>query len=248
MTTYAGFQPHPVTAPHLVAVLAFDGVVLGDLSIPLEIFGRVRNAQGHACYEVQVCAEYEEVQSEHLNLVVPYGLSSVAQAKTVIVPGLDRLDRPISPAVLRALQAASQRGARIASICTGAFVLARTGLLDGLRATTHWRAAAGLAHLHPKIEVNPDVLYVDNGRILTSAGAAAGMDLCLHMIRSDFGASVAARVARAAVMPLERSVDKRSSSNTSPRKPSNRSPRCLLGLKNTWTRSCLSHPSPVRLI
>jgi transcriptional regulator GlxA family with amidase domain len=123
----------------------------------------------------------------------------------VIVPGIDDLQREIPPAILRALKRAFNKGARIASICTGAFVLARAGLLKDLRATTHWMAAGELARRYPEIEVDASVLYVDNGRVLTSAGAAAGMDLCLHMIRCDHGASVAARVARAAVMPLERS-------------------------------------------
>ena len=103
-----------------------------------------------------------------------------------------------------ALRSASERGTRIASICTGAFVLARVGLLKGMRATTHWRAAGELARLYPQTKVDADVLYVDNGKVLTSAGAAAGLDLCLHQVRRDYGASVAAHVARAAVMPLER--------------------------------------------
>ncbi|WP_442886302.1 GlxA family transcriptional regulator [Edaphobacter sp. HDX4] len=123
----------------------------------------------------------------------------------MIVPGIDDLQKRIPPAIFRALRNASNRGARIASICTGAFVLARSGLLKDLRATTHWMAAGELARRYPEIEVNANVLYVDNGRVLTSAGAAAGMDLCLHMVRCDHGASIAARVARAAVMPLERS-------------------------------------------
>lgn len=206
MTIFAGFQPDPVgRSIHRIAVLAYDGVVLGDLAIPLEIFGRVRDAKGRACYDVRVCGVADEVKSEHLNLKVPWRLSSMARADTVIVPGIDNLERTISPAIFRALRSASERDARIASICTGAFVLARAGLLDGLRATTHWRAAAELARRFPRTEVDADVLYVDNGRVLTSAGAAAGMDLCLHIVRRDYGASVAAHVARAAVMPLERS-------------------------------------------
>jgi transcriptional regulator GlxA family with amidase domain len=186
-------------------VLAYDGVVLGDLATPLEIFGRVRDPEGRPCYDVRVCAPGEEVASEHLRLRVPGRLSWVARADTIIIPGVDDLERFISPAVFRVLTAASGRGARIASICTGAFVLARTGLLDGLRATTHWRAAAELARRFSRIAVDANVLYADNGNILTSAGAAAGMDLCLHLVRQDHGAQVAAHVARAAVMPLERS-------------------------------------------
>jgi transcriptional regulator GlxA family with amidase domain len=189
---------------HRIVVLAYEGVVLGDLATPLEIFGRVRDAEGRPCYEVRVCGAAEEVETEYLRLSVPWRLASVARADTVIVPGIDQLERIIPPAIFRALRSASARGARIASICTGAFVLARAGLLDGLSATTHWRAAGELARRYPRTHVDPDVLYVDNGNVLTSAGAAAGLDLCLYLVRRDHGASVAAHVARAAVMPLER--------------------------------------------
>jgi transcriptional regulator GlxA family with amidase domain len=145
------------------------------------------------------------VQSEHLNLKIPWRMSFVARADTVVVPGVDDLQREIPPAIVRVLKRALNKGSRVASICTGAFILARAGLLKELRATTHWMAAEELARRYPEIDVDARVLYVDNGQVLTSAGAAAGMDLCLHMVRRDHGASVAARVARAAVMPLERS-------------------------------------------
>lgn len=106
--------------------------------------------------------------------------------------------------MLAALRKAAAAGTRIASVCVGAFVLAEAGLLDGLRATTHWVAAEEFARAYPRVRVEPDVLYVDNGRILTSAGAAAALDMCLHMIRRDFGSAVAANAARMSVMPLER--------------------------------------------
>jgi transcriptional regulator GlxA family with amidase domain len=185
-------------------VVAFDGVVLGDLSAPCEVFGRVRDADGGKPYEVRVCSLTPEIESEHVKLGVPWRLSSLSRADTVIVPGIDHLDRAIPPALLGALRRALDRGARLASICTGAFVLAATGALDGLRATTHWRAARELARRHPGIDVDANVLYVDHGSVLTSAGAAAGFDLCLHLVRRDLGAEVAAAVARTAVMPLER--------------------------------------------
>jgi transcriptional regulator GlxA family with amidase domain len=139
-----------------------------------------------------------------VTLDVPWRLSALARADTILVPGIDNLDRAVSDSVKRALYRALRRGARVASICTGAFVLASTGALDGLRATTHWKVASELARRHPRIAVDPDVLYIDNGRILTSAGAAAALDLCLYLVRRDFGAEIAARTARAAVMPLER--------------------------------------------
>lgn len=205
MTTFAGIKPESAKrSKHRVAILAYDGVVLGDLAMPLEIFGRVHDAKGQPVYDVRVCAISEQVQSEHLSLRVPWRLTSVARADTIIVPGIDRFDRMIPPAIFGALRNSSRRGTRIASICTGAFVLAQAGLLDGSRATTHWRAAGELARRFPQIKVDADVLYVDNGSVLTSAGAAAGMDLCLYLVRRDHGASVAAQVARAAVMPLER--------------------------------------------
>jgi transcriptional regulator GlxA family with amidase domain len=205
-TMIAGFTPPLMNRqrPHVVAIVAFDGVVLGDLSTACEVFGLARRRDGRAAYEVRVCSESPDVQSMHVTLGPRWRLSSLKQASTVIVPGVDTLDRSIPHAVLRGLRGAAGRGARVASICTGAFVLAATGLLDGLRATTHWLAAGDLARRHPSVDVDPNVLYVDNGRILTSAGAAAGFDLCLHMVRRDLGADVAASVARLAVMPLER--------------------------------------------
>jgi transcriptional regulator GlxA family with amidase domain len=156
-------------------------------------------------YEVRVCSAAREVTSEHVTLGVPWRLSAVSRAHTVIIPGVDAVDRSIPQTTLRSIRRAVDRGARVASMCSGAFVLAATGALDGLRATTHWQGADELAQRHPRIQVDADVLYVDNGQILTSAGAAAGLDLCLHLVRRDHGAEVATMVARATVMPLERS-------------------------------------------
>jgi transcriptional regulator GlxA family with amidase domain len=201
-TRSAGFQPAG-RWPHRVAVVAFDGVVLGDAAAPLELLSRAHDAHGRG-YEVRLCSLTKRVTTEHAALEVPWRLPSIARADTVIVPGIDGLDRPVDPAVIRAIAKAIERGARVASICTGAFLLARTGALDGLRATTHWRAADELARRHPLVEVDANVLYVDNGSILTAAGAAAGCDLCLYLIRRDLGAAVAAESARDAVLPLER--------------------------------------------
>jgi len=206
MTMIEGFTPRAAKSarPHLVAVLAFDGVVLGDLSTACEIFALARTKNGRAAYDVRVCSESADVASMHIALRVPWRLSSLARAHTVIVPGLEDVNRPVPAGVLRVIRRAAARGARVASICSGAFVLAASGLLDGLRATTHWRAADELARRYPRIDVDANVLYIDNGRVLTSAGAAAGFDLCLHLVRRDLGAEAAAAVARLAVMPLER--------------------------------------------
>jgi transcriptional regulator GlxA family with amidase domain len=199
-TVFVGFKPKC----HLVAVLAFDDVVLSDLATPCDVFGRVRDSQGRPRYDVRICGVRKKIRSEHVSLEVPWRLSTLQRATTIIVPGIFPIDGPVSQELIRALRRAISRGARVASICSGAFVLARTGALNGLRATTHWMAAPELARRYPEIEVDPDVLYVDNGKILTSAGAAAGLDLCLHMVRRDLGAEVAAHTARLVVMPLER--------------------------------------------
>ncbi|OAR22101.1 AraC family transcriptional regulator [Streptomyces sp. ERV7] len=190
---------------HTVAVLALDGVIPFDLSTPIEVFQRTRLPDGGgAAYRVQVCAPVEEVDAGAFTLRARRRLDALAEADTVILPGCADPAAPVPDDVLDALRQAAARGTRIASICTGAFVLAATGLLDGQRATTHWAAAALLAERHPAIDVDPAVLYVDNGQLLTSAGAAAGLDLCLHMIRRDLGSAVAADTARLSVMPLER--------------------------------------------
>lgn len=189
---------------HTVAVLALDQVIPFDLSTPIEVFSRTRLPDGRPGYQVRVCAERDEVDAGAFALRAPWGLEGLQDADTIIVPGVTDPTAPLSPAVRDALRSAAADGTRIASVCAGTFPLAATGLLDGLRATTHWRAAGLLAALHPDIDVDPDVLYVDNGQFLTSAGAAAGMDLCLHMIRRDYGSAVAADAARLSVMPLER--------------------------------------------
>ncbi|MDX3076778.1 GlxA family transcriptional regulator [Streptomyces sp. MI02-7b] len=189
---------------HTVAVLALDQVIAFDLAAPIEVFSRTRLPDGRPAYRLRICAPDPEVGAGPFTLRAPYGLEGLADADTIIVPGTADPSRPVPEEVLRALREAAANGTRIASVCVGAFVLAATGLLDGLRATTHWLAAAQLAALHPEVTVDPDVLYVDNGQFLTSAGAAAALDLCLHMIRKDHGSAVAADTARLSVMPLER--------------------------------------------
>ncbi|MEV6910222.1 helix-turn-helix domain-containing protein [Amycolatopsis sp. NPDC051071] len=189
---------------HTVAVLALDQVIPFDLSTPIEVFTRTRLPDGSAGYRLLVCAEYPEVDAGHFTLRAPQGLEALREADTIIVPGTATPSQALPETVRDALTSAAARGTRIASICSGTFVLAAAGLLDGLRATTHWVAAGLLAETYPDIDVDPDVLYVDNGQILTSAGAAAGLDLCLHLIRRDHGSAVAADAARLSVMPLER--------------------------------------------
>lgn len=189
---------------HTVAVLALDGVIAFDLATPIEVFGRTTTEAGDPAYDVLVAGPRRSVAAGPIALTVPHGLDRLRSADTVIVPGRSDPTAPLDPRAADALRAAAERGARIASVCVGAFDLAATGLLDGLRATTHWRAAALLAARHPEVEVDAAALYVDNGRILCSAGAAAGLDLCLHMIERDHGGAVAAAAARTTVVPLTR--------------------------------------------
>lgn len=189
---------------HKIAVLALPGFVPFDLAIPCALFAPVRTRHGRPAYSVRVCSQRAEVATTPFRLRANWRLDEVATADTVIVPGIEDVSMPVPLAVVDALHAAWTRGARLASICSGTFVLAATGLLNGRRATTHWIAAAELARRYPRIEVDPDVLFVDEGRIVTSAGLSAGLDMCLHLIRRDHGQEAAARAARLAVAPLDR--------------------------------------------
>jgi len=189
---------------HTVAVLALPDVIAFDLATPVEIFGRARLPDGRPAYRVVVCGAEPTVDAGPLTISVSAGLDELRRADTIVVPGRNRADAPTPAPVLDALRAAAAEGTRIASICVGAFTLAEAGLLDGLRATTHWLAADALAQRYPAVQVDAEVLYIDNDSILTSAGAAAGLDLCLHLIRRDHGVAVAADASRVAVAPLHR--------------------------------------------
>ncbi len=179
--------------PHRVAILVVDGVLPLDFAIPAQIFLE----RPWLPYRTTVCAERAQVEvATGYSLVVPGTLADVRRADTVIVPGFVDHRRVFSNDVLGALRYVHQRGRRVVSICTGAFALAAAGVLDGLSATTHWRDADELAERYPQVSVDPNVLYVDDGQVLTSAGIASGIDLCLHIVRSDLGAAVANRLAR----------------------------------------------------
>lgn len=189
---------------HEVVIVAMHGLVPSDLATPCDIFSSVRLLDGSDGYRVRVCGEAREVRSEAFNIKAPWKLAEVASAHTVILPGLADPAVPISASVIAVVRAAARNGARIASVCTGAFILAATGLLDGRRATTHWLTAERLAVRYPAVTVDPNVLFVDEGQIITSAGASAAMDMCLHLVRRDYGQTVAAQAARLAVAPLDR--------------------------------------------
>ncbi|KZB88250.1 GlxA family transcriptional regulator [Amycolatopsis regifaucium] len=176
-----------------------------ELGIAAEVFGTAR-AGVPRYYEFDVCAEKPGPvpTTAGYAMSVTRGLSALAAADTVLIPGWAPVDAPLSAPVRRALLRAHARGARLVTICSGVFALARTGLLDGRAATTHWANAARLREEFPQVRVEPDVLYVDHGDVATSAGAGAGIDLCLHLVRRDHGAAHAALVARHMVMPPHR--------------------------------------------
>lgn len=204
---------------HRVAVVAVNHVKSLELAIPGQVFGTAHSHDkpagavfGDPLYDVIVCGERPDLVVcgrggvEMFRMTAPYDLSAVLTADTVIVPGA-RTDIEPSIEVLDVLRQAHGRGTRIASICCGAFILAAARLLDGRRATTHWTSAAGFAERFPGVEVDPNVLFVDDGDVLTSAGAATGLDLCIHMVRNDFGAAVAADAARHVVIAPQRDGD-----------------------------------------
>jgi AraC family transcriptional activator FtrA len=193
-------------SPHTVSVLAYDGMSVFETGIVTEVFGLPRPEFDVDWYRLTVCAEHPGpvplVGGAALH--TPYGLDDLAAARTVIVPGVTDVTAGTSPAVVAALRAAHRRGARIVSICSGAFALAGAGLLDGRPATTHWRYADRFRRRFPDVDLRPDVLYVDDGDVLTSAGSAAGLDLCLHLVRRDHGAALANAVARRLVVQPHR--------------------------------------------
>ena len=185
-----------------VVALALDRVVAFDLATPTQVFGH--NGGSRYRFALAGVSPGPVATSTGFAVVADHGVEALADGDTIVVPGYDDVDAVPPAAALDALRAAHARGARVVSICTGAFALAHAGLLDGRRATTHWRAAALLAERFPRIDVDPNVLYVDDGDVLTSAGVAAGIDLCLHIVRRDHGAEVAARMARRIVVAPHR--------------------------------------------
>ncbi|MEV4680577.1 GlxA family transcriptional regulator [Streptomyces kurssanovii] len=190
---------------HHVVALALPGIVALDLAIPAQVFGAPGSP---GLYRFSLCAAEAGpvATSTGFDLVAPRGLEALTEADTVIVPGYAPHDPPV-PEVTEALQAAAARGARLVSVCTGAFALAAAGLLDGRRATTHWMDAPDLADRYRMVDVDPAPLYIASGSVLTSAGFTAGIDLCLHLVREDLGADTAAELARRLVVPAHREAN-----------------------------------------
>lgn len=196
-------MPAAAATPHRVVAVALPSVHLLDLAAPTHLFGVC--GEGRYTFTVAGTEAGPVRTSTGFDLIAPAGLEALAEADTVVIPGFRAAgESSPPPALLEALRTAHDRGARLMSICTGAFVLAAAGLLDGRRATTHWFSTGRLAEDYPAIEVDPDVLYVDEGQVLTSAGVASGLDLCLHVVRRDYGASVAAEFARRTVVAPHR--------------------------------------------
>lgn len=190
----------------LVVALTYDGLCTFEFACAAEVFGLSRPELGAGWYRFATCSlGGRRVRGQYgSSMAVDGGLELLTAAGTIMIPGWQGIDVPVPEAVVAALRKAHDGGARLMSICSGSFVLAATGLLDGKRATTHWRYAQALQQRYPRVRVDPDVLYIDEGQTLTSAGSAAGLDLCLHLIRRDFGAGVANQVARRLVIPPHR--------------------------------------------
>ncbi|MEU4694309.1 helix-turn-helix domain-containing protein [Actinoplanes sp. NPDC023714] len=190
---------------HVIGVLVCDGVVPFDLGTVTQVFGTARDSDGDHLYEVVVCSAGPVLTEAGFTITTAHGLDELARADTVVVPGVHSggpvTDGTLPPDVREALLSAAARGARIVSICTAASVLAAAGLLDGRPAATHWAWAKRIGGLYPQVRWDFDVLFVDDGDVLTSAGVGAGVDLCLHIVRSDHGADTANRVARRCVVP-----------------------------------------------
>ncbi|WP_187645917.1 GlxA family transcriptional regulator [Actinoplanes teichomyceticus] len=217
--------------PHVIAVLVLDAVVPFDLGVPAQVFGAARHgvARGRP-YEVLFCGEGTVRTAAGFTVTPDHPLSAAERADTVLVPGINAggpvTDGTLPEPVRAALHSAADRGARIVSICTGASVLAAAGLLDGRPAATHWGWAKRIGGLYPRVRWDFDVLFMDDGDVLTSAGVGAGVDLCLHIVRSDYGAEVANAAARRCVVPpwrdggqaqyIERPVPPAAGSGTEP--------------------------------
>ncbi|MDP9603804.1 UNVERIFIED_ORG: transcriptional regulator GlxA family with amidase domain [Variovorax paradoxus] len=196
----------PQPTAETVAVVAFDGISPFHLSVPCMVFGEDRTETGEPRFRVKVCAPRpgELRTNAGFALVVPHGLEAIRRAQIVVVPSWRDDCSAAPPELIRALQAAHRRGAIVMGLCLGAFVLAEAGLLDGRPATTHWKLAPIFAKQYPKVKLQPEVLYVDDGSVLTSAGTAAGIDCCLHLLRVRHGAETANRAARRMVVAPHR--------------------------------------------
>ncbi|MGA4633985.1 transcriptional regulator FtrA [Pseudomonas solani] len=229
--------------PGLVAILAYDGLCTFEFGIAVEIFGLPRPEFDFPWYRHCIVGLDEGPMRAMggIQVLTDGGLERLAEARTLVIPGWrDRAEAP-PERLLAALREAHARGARLVSICSGVFVLAASGLLDGQRATTHWRYAEELARRFPAVEVDPEVLYVDAGQLISSAGSAAGIDACLHLVARDFGTQVANTVARRLVMSPQRAGGQAQFIPA----PVARAPRNDLSALMHWARQNLQQPLEV---
>ena len=231
-------------SPGLVAILAYDGLCTFEFGIAVEIFGLARPEFDFPWYEHRIAAVDAGPMRAMggIHVLADGGLELLAQARTIIIPGWRDREAPVPLDLLGALRQAHAHGARLLSICSGVFVLAASGLLDGHGATTHWRYSDELARRFPAIAVDPDVLYVDSGQLITSAGSAAGIDACLHLVARDFGTQVANSVARRLVMSPQRTGGQAQFIPT----PVSPTPRNDLSRVMQWARERLHQPLEVR--
>ncbi|WCM19180.1 helix-turn-helix domain-containing protein [Paraburkholderia bryophila] len=196
----------PTPPRHVVAVVAFDRISPFHLAVPCVVFGEDRSDGGLPDFDFRVCAAETGplTTTAGFSIAVTHGLEALADADTIIVPSWRDPDETPPAELLAALRAAHARGAQLVGLCLGAFVLAAAGILDGRPASTHWACADDFARRYPRVRLDPDVLYVDDGNVLTSAGTAAGLDCCLHVLRKMCGAEVANYVARRLVVSPHR--------------------------------------------
>jgi transcriptional regulator GlxA family with amidase domain len=224
-----------------VALAVTDGTPLFELAAACEVFG-VDRGLADPWYDFTICGQDGAQVGGWLRAGIRFGLAALADAETVIVPSCRDVAEPPPRALVDAVRAAHRAGARVASLCTGAFVLAEAGLLDGRRATTHWAHTTLLRDRYPAVRVDPDVLYIDEGDVLTSAGKAAGMDLCLHLVRSDHGTAVANALARSLVVPPHRAGGQ---AQFIPAAVAHGRTNVLAGLM-AWAMERIEHPLTVR--
>lgn len=203
MTTIDQMAPMP---NRRLAVLVYDGLSMFEFALVAEVFGLERPEAGDNWYRFETASiDGKPVRTQYGGLLSPQGdIRTLLKAGTIVIPGWSGIGDPIPAELVAVLQLAHRRGARLVSICSGVVVLAAAKLLDGHRATTHWRYADIFRSRFPGVELDPDVLYVDNGQVLTSAGSAAGLDMCLHLVRRDFGSEMANVVARRLVIAPHR--------------------------------------------
>lgn len=199
-------KEHQKTAMRTIAVLVYDAVNPFELAVATEVFGFERPELGVPWYRFLICAsEPRPIRtSAGIFLTAPYALEHANEADTIIIPGSRPGIVPVSEMLLDTLRWSYQRGTRMITLCTGTFLLAAAGLLDGRCVTTHWAWAAELAERYPRVQVDPQKLYIDDGQILTSAGTAAAIDLSLYVVRQDYGAEIATAIARRMVVPPHR--------------------------------------------